>query len=82
MTLTISKTKFLGIGVPPRPTHCPQCKKLIEVDSFVFYDGGKWIRHATFFCSEACLQVDPKLEDKTHQDSCGQMLTWVGSGGG
>lgn len=79
--MIIGKTRFLGIGVPPRPTRCPQCKKLIEVDAMVVYDGDKWIRHATFFCSEQCLQVDPKLEDPSHRDSGGMMMEWSGSGG-
>lgn len=82
MTPAVAKTTFLGIGVPPRPTRCPQCKKAIEVDSEVYYFGDNWLRYATFFCSEACLLIDPKLEDETHHDGNGQMLTWAGSGGG
>jgi hypothetical protein len=77
--MIISKTKFLGIGVPPRPTMCPQCRKTIEVDSFVVYDGDKWLGHATFFCSEECLQKDPAIEDKSHHRGNGVMMEWVGA---
>jgi hypothetical protein len=79
--ITISKTRFLGIGVPPRVTSCPRCKLQIDVDSFVFYDGSRWMGHATFFCSEACLEADPKLEDKTHRRGDGVMMEWQGNGG-
>jgi hypothetical protein len=74
--MIISKTKFLGIGVPSRPSACPQCRKTIEVDSFVVYDGDKWLGHATFFCSEECLQKDPALEDRSHHRGDGKPMQW------
>ena len=79
--ITLHRTKFLGIGVPPRATTCPHCKSVIAPDVHVFCDGGKWLAHATFFCSPECLQAGHATEDKTHQKSDGVMMEWSGSGG-
>jgi len=75
-------TRFLGIGVPPRATACPHCKIGIAPDSFVYYDGHRWLGCATFFCSIECLQLsDGKVEDKSHYRGEGYIMEWVGSGG-
>jgi hypothetical protein len=69
------KTKFLGIGVPPRATQCPKCGNVIAPESTCFFDDAQWMRTATFFCSEQCLQAGYKLEDKTHHGAA-HMIKW------
>ncbi len=66
MTVVAHKTRFLGIGVPPKATKCSKCGNVIAPESTCFFDDAQLMHTATLFCSEQCLHEGQGIEDKTH----------------